>query len=450
MSITNSIIETLSQCSYPINLRDYITGVLLEITNFSKTAKFFKVVKNGENIIVIKYNILTTFKERQFDIPIIIYITTNFPYEAPEIYVEKTSDTAISPSNTEIDPHTNRIHTAGLRKWNINIRIHDIIVEITTSFNFNFPIYKVNNSNLHKAPTIYSDMGLHSGGYGNVSYQQHNQGSFNPNQCNTGQCSFSNINDMSTSNIGNLNQGYHNEGGHNKHGYNQGGMNNPVFSQINYPTNQTMYHTGYNNNQSMYNQGGYNTQSYGGNNNIWENHLHTNQHNNPSLDNKSQEEEIAKKKLIEELKPILESRIKDELKRLKQQEDKLKNFYSELVSQNEKYSKFLEKREEIYTTLRSLLEKIQIEIKQINCILANSRDRVIDHQNCFSFFSIIDKDVKIIQILAIEATIDDIQAVLRKAFEKNIFNFNETAKLIRLFTREAFKIKIYREKILYS
>ena len=38
--------------------------------------------------------------------------------------------------------------------------------------------------------------------------------------------------------------------------------------------------------------------------------------------------------------------------------------------------------------------------------------------------------------------------IVRKAFEKGALNINEATKIIRTMTREAFKIKFFREKLI--
>ena len=149
MSLYNKLYiqELVNQCSYPNNTKEFIINILFELTKQpnSKLNKFMRNVLNlNQYIIVIRYSIPTILKDKNFEIPILIYLPSVFPYEAPEIYIEKSNDNVeINSNNKDINLITNRIIVQGLQIWNTNSNIFEIINQIRTSFNNAFPIYQV-------------------------------------------------------------------------------------------------------------------------------------------------------------------------------------------------------------------------------------------------------------------------------------------------------------------
>jgi hypothetical protein len=468
---SKSIIDVISQCCYPLNIRDYIGNVLIEVSKLSQSAKFFKVQKGMDQVIAIKYNISTTFKDKKFDIPILIYILKNFPYEAPEVYLERSNETGVSPKNPSIDPNTNRISANILNKWNINSKLSDLISEITSSFNTNFPIYKLSSSTVSSnynsmntsysssnvtkliPNTIYSKLGINTGNNFNMNNSGYNINQFSYVPQNN---MYSNLNQNS---VYNQQPSYQNMGGAPGVGYNVDNSNN-MFMDGGYNQNQPYggnlksMDPGYQhmnsittNTNNMYNMNNeMNINMLTGTN------LNT-KTNNTMTDNKSipkdyHQEEIARKVLVDEIRSQLDNKVREELKRLKSQEEKLKNYQSEFTTQIEKYQKFLAKKDEILTTLAPIMDRVHKEIQDVLTSVANSQDRLITKETALSFININGKDKAILHIISIEATVEDIVTAMKKAFEKGIISFGDNTKLMRNITRELFRIKHYREKLL--
>jgi hypothetical protein len=149
-----TIIDLVNQCSYNSNTRPYITNILIEMTKNPST-KLFKIKRNIQNheelIMMIRYNIPTLFKNKTYDIPILIYIPSTFPYDGPEFYVEKAVNVEVNPNNTDIDISTSRIIIKSLRNWSISSNILNIIGEINSSFNTTFPIYQIKTPEVRKS-----------------------------------------------------------------------------------------------------------------------------------------------------------------------------------------------------------------------------------------------------------------------------------------------------------
>lgn len=454
MSNQLAILQTATQCAYPINMRDYIANIIYEITLMNKSAKYYQVVKNGENIILLKLNISTTFKNKTFEIPILIYITKNMPYESPEIYLERASDTGVNPKNTDIDQNTNRILTQGLKTWNSYAVLSNILGEIQISFNKNFPIYKLTQQN-QPINTGYQSGQQQNTGYNYNMYQQPQVNQYGGN--------------TSSSTTGtNLSNTIYPS---NYTGYNpyisqsqpQTGQNPPptntIYSNLNLYKQPTItnpptstYQNLINNfnvnpmQQTIYNQPPTQNTAY--------NPFNTTNPNFVNVQNFNQQQERKpdnvdfeiKKVLIEDIKTIIESKLREEQKRLKNQEEKLNHYKTEFTAQIEKYNKFVGNKNDINQFFHHLTESMENELRTEKTYIANTQDKVINSSNCVNYISV--KDPHIITIIASEATVEDLIAIAKKAFEKEVLNFSDTLKFIRTITREQYKIKFYRDKII--
>ena len=51
-------------------------------------------------------------------------------------------------------------------------------------------------------------------------------------------------------------------------------------------------------------------------------------------------------------------------------------------------------------------------------------------------------------MLCSQATIEDSMIYIRKSFQKGAINFDETVKNIRLYSRELYKLRFIKDKIL--
>lgn len=486
MTSQKTILQSVSQCDYPFNYREYVTNIIYEILFTSKSASFSKVLKQGKNIIVIRYNVPTTFRSKSFDIPILIYIPSGMPYEPPEMYLDKAHDTGVNPKNTDIDGQTQRIHTYNLKNWKSSFNIQSILNEIIASFNKNFPIYKINSSSkdmtgnktISTVTTNTTNFSSPTTTFQNPTTNFTNNPIVNNNPPN----SYSNvINNVTNGNYmhnmpTNINQQLNNYGG---------GLNNNLFTSSNSAPSignlnaltgiyggqmgmSTTYTSPYNN----YNQGistnnnQFNGTNYGmfGNKNSNLNTVNTMNTSitslNPGLQAMSmiqsmnmggisnqdqKQEEAIKGILIKELRSQLEAKLKENIKRLNQQEEKFNNFKGQFNTQIDKYQKAMSKKDETIAFFGNIVRELQLEINKVQSYISDAQDRMLNSSNVMDFVKV--KDEHIIRVLCIEATIEDILAVGKKGFEKGVFNFGEIVRFIRTLTREAMKIKVYREKL---
>jgi len=171
-----------------------------------------------------------------------------------------------------------------------------------------------------------------------------------------------------------------------------------------------------------------------------------NQNINTSGNNLQIDNNTLKRIMVEELKLLIEPKIKEETKKLKQHEEKLNNYRNEFRVQNEKLSKFVEKKDEIMEQVSSALKNIQIEITGILSYLEQNKNKVMDLNNLEEYINISNSHV--VNLISLECTIEDFISIYKRLSEKNVIDFMEMVKNIRVLTREQFKIRFYKEKLL--
>lgn len=429
MSNSNSIFEQVSTCSYPTNSKDYIGSVILELYNLNKSTKFFKVVKDGDKILVAQFKISVLFKGKTYEVPVLIYLPKLFPKISPEVYIEAKSDTGINPKNKDIDQKSKKISLGSLRAWNNYSTLKGVIADIECSFNKEFPIYKIS---IGISQTINSK--------DDYSYLKVLEECFLDNRGNINTNSNTNINSNYNQN-NNIN--WSNMYSNNNLGL-QNNSNNQVFSG----------NSNVNENSIYYNNPG----------NLTINNISTSQPKNYNIDyNKNFDNLIGnqqsyinnnlkinykieiKKKIIDELKKSLEIKLKDEVIQIKQQNENLINFKKELLLLKEKYIMFFNSKNLIENNMLNKKNLMNDEIIKLKLATATCRDNILTQYNYEKFIDITGKDL--LKVCAVEATMEDILIVMKKGFDKGIVGFDETVKLYREFSKELVKVKFYKEKI---
>lgn len=139
-------------------------------------------------------------------------------------------------------------------------------------------------------------------------------------------------------------------------------------------------------------------------------------------------------------------KLKEDLRRLKSQEEKLLNYKQVFLTQNEKLKVFLSKKDECLNTLNNTNYEMQQDKVSKKILLEKFTDQSINNANCFEFVNVKNPN-NFLQMLAMEATIEDVFIFVKRAYEKGNMSFNDTVKFIRNLSREAIKIKFIRDKI---
>lgn len=141
-------------------------------------------------------------------------------------------------------------------------------------------------------------------------------------------------------------------------------------------------------------------------------------------------------------------KLKEDLRRLKSQEDKLANYKQVFIAQNEKLRNFLSKKDEHLNSMNVLNHEVNQDIISKKILIEKFSEQFLDQSNCFEFVTVKNPNNNFLQLLSMEATIEDMFIIIKRGFEKGNISFNETVKFIRNLSREAIKIKYIREKIM--
>lgn len=139
-------------------------------------------------------------------------------------------------------------------------------------------------------------------------------------------------------------------------------------------------------------------------------------------------------------------KLKEEIRRLKSQEDKLLNYKQVFLAQNEKLKNFLSKKDEHLNSMNVLQHEIDQDVISKKILIQKFSDQFMNQNNCFDFVCIKNPNNNFLQLLTMEATIEDMFIIIKRGFEKGNISFNETVKFIRNLSREAIKIKFIRDK----
>lgn len=177
-----NIVDLLNECTYNISFRDYIIKILIELS-CQRNVIFFKTMLPGTSnkIVAIKYPMTIRLKGNPYEVKIIIYIVSDFPNKAPEIYIDNSGDASLAanPKNQNVNPENFRVITPKLFNWVRSTSIQEILTEIINSFELNFPIYKKQAK--PQAPLAHSGSiianNFNSSGIGNsVNLSNYNSG----------------------------------------------------------------------------------------------------------------------------------------------------------------------------------------------------------------------------------------------------------------------------------
>ena len=179
----------LNDCCYEPKMKDYISTMIIRIMNYPKKTTephhYIKMMAQNK-IMMVWYPMSVPFLNRNYNVPIQIYIMKHVPYEPPQIFLEVVQGSAANASNKDIDTKTNRIMTNSLKNWNQYSVIENVLDEIFQSFSRVFPIYK---KKTNQQPPIQNQPPVGGGGiYGmlhnevNNLYQQqnNNNNAYNP------------------------------------------------------------------------------------------------------------------------------------------------------------------------------------------------------------------------------------------------------------------------------
>jgi hypothetical protein len=146
---------------------------------------------------------------------------------------------------------------------------------------------------------------------------------------------------------------------------------------------------------------------------------------------------------INELKSILIPKIKFERKKLQSHEEKLLNYGKLFTKRIDQTKSLADRKDDVINKIQSLSSNIRDEmIVYKNYIELNSQLN-LNFQNIEKLVYV--SDTPLIKTIAAEAVLEDYLFYVKKAYEKKVFNFQDTIKIIRNHSREMYNLKFYRE-----
>lgn len=142
--------------------------------------------------------------------------------------------------------------------------------------------------------------------------------------------------------------------------------------------------------------------------------------------------------------------MQDEYRKLKQQEEKLINYKNEFNSQSQQFTRIFNKNEETMKDLNTYCSNVDQEIEMIKEYNESNKGKEIVSNNVMSFIQISNPDIAIIKVIAVEACAEDYIAIGKKYFERGDGKFDDFIKFMRKLSLEMFKVKYYKEKLLFG
>jgi len=135
----------LDDCSYIPSKKESMANDIMRVLNYKKKIKeatFFVKTKNMDKIIMVCFPMSIEFNNKNYNVPINIFFPINYPYEAPELFLEEIKGCRLNSHNYDVNPYTKQIMTFSLKYWSYDTKIECILDEIYNSFKNTFPMYK--------------------------------------------------------------------------------------------------------------------------------------------------------------------------------------------------------------------------------------------------------------------------------------------------------------------
>lgn len=173
-----------------------------------------------------------------------------------------------------------------------------------------------------------------------------------------------------------------------------------------------------------------------------------NSNNNINFNRKSSNE------IKSEIKNILINDIKEQIShnifRMTKQEIDMNNYLNKmktyLTNKNLSYKEAINDKQKIFGDFKDEQEEIDLEVKVLKEDLNDSNK--INMENCFNFVQKDEKFDDVTKYLCYEATIEDTFPIIKRGFTKGAISFDDSIREIRRLSRDLFKLKIYKEKMI--
>ena len=505
----------LANCNYNPNMKDYLANMIMEIMNFPKKTtqpRHFVKNMNQDKIIMVWYQMSIPFMKKNYNVPLLIYIMKNCPYEPPQIFLEVVQGSAPNPANKDVDPNTRRIMTNTLRNWGQYSTIDSAMSEIYESFSKTFPIYKTSgkpnqnsayqqqqkrnsefnanpgfrpnqhsgyNPNPNQNPMYGNNNSGASGGGGiydvlnnavNNAYQQNKYGGYqqppvnfygrrmtmddksnnnNPNSFGGGIYGQNNNNNFGQGGIyGNQNNNNNMPPSPAYNNNNNKAYNNNNFNN-NYNTNNQYGNNNYNNQYGSNNQFGNNNNKYGNNN-----QFSNNNNNQYGYNNQKSNYMGVSANPDEEFKKILINEISGKIAKNIIEDKKILANQNQILNQ---YKAQLESENDKIQNFVNHQNQIKMnceeDLSNINNALKNTKDYIDNNKtislNTDNCLNFIDvPDSSALKVIANESNMEEMILVVKRAFERKKIGLPESIIFMRKSAIDLFKIKFLKNKVI--
>ena len=153
--------------------------------------------------------------------------------------------------------------------------------------------------------------------------------------------------------------------------------------------------------------------------------------------------ELYLKELFNHLKPLLS----EKYDKIKSDEDVALGFKNTLQGGVESMAQILGNKGEFIKRIDNSIYQLNMEVTRLKDSIGGD-SKTLDFNNIQSMLEI--SNEKIIQAVAIEANIEELLLIVKKAYERQVLQIEETISFIRSLSRQSFKMKSYREKLMSS
>ncbi len=150
---------------------------------------------------------------------------------------------------------------------------------------------------------------------------------------------------------------------------------------------------------------------------------------------------------MKELFSHLKQMMSEKYDKIKTDEETTKNFQSTIGGDTENMKNILNDRGLFLKQVDSSIFQLKEEVNNLKDTLANETNN-INFENIGDIVEL--SNEKVIKLVSVEANIEELLLIVKKAYEKQAIELEETIKFIRSLSRESFKVKTYREKLLKS
>lgn len=149
--------------------------------------------------------------------------------------------------------------------------------------------------------------------------------------------------------------------------------------------------------------------------------------------------------IVAELFEKVQIKIRKDSTQLKAHEQFLLKQKDRYTEQKAKIQKLVEKEDDIIKNITTLSASTDSQIANFRSYMKDKETVQTESSNVESLIHV--SNEKVLRLVAMEALIEELLTIFRRAYEKKILSYDDCIKYTRNVSRELFKIKTYRDKL---